>query len=242
MSNSWFQFKQFCIHQGNTPMKVGTDGVLLGAWADYTDSLTDKDYSILDIGAGTGLISLMAAQRSNAVVWAIEIDSAAAKQAQDNFELSPWKNRINIICGDIIINDAFTNMKFNHIVCNPPFFKNDLHSPEQRRNQARHDSSLPIDELVFVGSELLKKNGSISIILPLNRFDEANSLFEDIGLFLSRKCTVSSRYSGKVIRVIAAWSVKKSELSSHHLNIYMAESNVYHQDFIDLTKEFYLDF
>lgn len=223
-------------------MKVGTDGIMLGAWADLSDSATNTNYSVLDVGTGTGLIALMVAQRSKTEVVAIELDPISAKQACENIIKSPWSGRIKIIIGDFQKPGILKAYKFKHIICNPPFFSNDLQSPEQRRNRARHDIALSLNGLVSTGADLLDVDGKISLILPPDRFTEAEELLKNRGLFLTRMCTVSSREDGGHNRVLAEWSLKKQSLISNHLNIYLAKANLYHQDYIDLTREFYQNF
>ena len=132
MANSYFRFKQFTIHQEKCAMKVGTDGCLLGAWVDLSQS-----QRILDVGCGSGLIAIMTAQRcTNVTITGIEIDNEAASQATENAESSPWAERIEIICEDFL---KFTpEQQFDTIVSNPPYFSNSLKCPNDKRNKARH--------------------------------------------------------------------------------------------------------
>ena len=154
-----FRFKQFTIRQDNCAMKVGTDGCLLGAWANLP-----KEGNILDIGCGSGLLSIMAAQRSNAKITGIEIDSGAAKQAFENVSESPWSNRIEIINCDII--DYNGEDIFDAIISNPPFFQNSLKCPDKARTAARHDDSLSCNELMQCAKRLLVPGGTLSIVIP----------------------------------------------------------------------------
>ena len=161
MSNSYFKFKQFTIYQkDNCAMKVGTDGALLGAWCSFP-----QKGMILDIGCGTGLISIMAAQRTEALVDGVEIDQNAYKQAQENVALTPWKNRINLYFNDFNLFAQNTTTQYDYIVSNPPFFKYSL-SPSTSRNNARHTISLNYETLFSKSTNLLKPKGKIAIIFP----------------------------------------------------------------------------
>ena len=140
-------------------MKVGTDGCLLGAWADIKESKR-----ILDIGCGSGLISIMAAQRSAAQVTGVELDSEAAAQARENAERSPWKERIEIVNKDIL--EFQSSEPFDAIVSNPPFFVGSLKCPDTARSLARHDASLPCNALMQRAKELLCNGGTLSVVIP----------------------------------------------------------------------------
>ena len=143
MSNSYFQFKQFTVFHDRCAMKVGTDGVLLGAW-----TRTGQGCSILDIGTGTGLIALILAQRiPDARITAVELDREAALQAAENVRNSPWAARIEVVEADIRQYATRVSHPFDIIVSNPPFFNSSLHSPSEARTQARHTDSLSYAEL-----------------------------------------------------------------------------------------------
>lgn len=155
-----FRFKQFSLYQERCAMKVGTDGVLLGAWAGL-----DGRQRILDIGTGTGLIALIAAQRcAEARLTAIEIDAEAAAQAADNVALSKWNDRIEVIRADV--REFSPQDRFDAIFCNPPFFSNSLHSPDSARNLARHSDTLSFRELTDCASRLLTDDGELHVIIP----------------------------------------------------------------------------
>lgn len=163
-----FRFKQFNIDDTNTAMKIGTDGVLLGAWA-FSDIRPSR---ILDIGTGSGLIALMMAQRfPQAAITAIEIDTDAARQARENISASPWHDNIDIINLDFITYSP--HAKFDAIVSNPPFFNEPILSPSSIRNTARHETSLPLPLLLRHAADLLDDNGSLALIIPVERVDQA---------------------------------------------------------------------
>jgi len=171
MGNQYFKFKQFTINQDKTAMKVGTDGVLLGAWADIS-----KAQYILDIGCGTGLLSLMCAQRNPiAQIDAVEIEPQAAEQAHQNFLDSSWADRINIYNTSII--KFFPNKKYDSIICNPPYFSVNSKNCDEKRVMARHCASLTHFDLIeVVAHRFLNQNGKFHIILPTNELDNFMTL------------------------------------------------------------------
>lgn len=160
MSNPYFQFKQFTVRHDKCAMKVGTDGVLLGAWAPVQNAKY-----ILDVGAGSGLISLQLAQRNPwASITSIEIDPAAAAQAKENIQSSPWSDRMEVICSDF--RDYHAENKFDLIVSNPPYFVDALKCPDNQRCMARHTSELNYELLFGHSTHLLSEQGIISVIIP----------------------------------------------------------------------------
>lgn len=240
MSNNWFQFKQFKILQGKTAMKVGTDGVLLGSWVDVGGE-KDEIVRILDVGTGTGLVALMIAQRSTAEITAIEIDEAAAAQADENFKNSPWADRISSIHADYRSVKEFDLKKFDHVVCNPPFFSSGWSSLDKKRSLARHDNELSLASFIEHCLDVLTSEGRVSLILPSDRFDEAQDLFKQRGFSLVRKLGVSSRENGKVIRVVSEWRLKEVKPFYSEISIYCEHLNEYTNEYRDLTKEYYLN-
>ncbi len=159
MSNNHFSFKQFTIEQERCAMKVGTDGCLLGAWAD-----TSNCNKALDVGCGSGLIAIMIAQRCNALVTGLEIDGDAAAQAAENVAASPWKERINIINCDALAYE--TDEQYDIIVSNPPFFRNSLRNDEAKRSIARHDDTLSCASLMAFAKKMLAPQGRFSVVIP----------------------------------------------------------------------------
>ncbi|MBO4905842.1 MAG: methyltransferase [Bacteroidaceae bacterium] len=198
VSNSYFQFKQFCIHHDRCAMKVGTDGVLLGAWAKLPES-----GRLLDIGTGSGLIALMAAQRCHSlVVTGIDIDSEAVAQARENVASSPFASRIAIIQSSL---QDFTPASFDAIVCNPPFFEESLLPPDINRSNARHTNSLPFSELVSRSASLLSPNGLLNVILPTTALPQFTSLCEQRSLRTIRLCHVHTTASKPPKRTLATF-------------------------------------
>ena len=175
-----FRFKQFAVRQDRCPMKVGTDGVLLGAWAEVRPG----DRRMLDVGTGTGLIALMLAQRSAAWITAVDIDVECATQAAENFAASPWADRLDAVSVAVQRYDPVE--KFDLIVSNPPYYVDSLLSPDEGRNTARHAAGLPFGELAAAVVRLLSPGGRFALVLPpveMQRFRSALSCSLDGGLF-----------------------------------------------------------
>ena len=194
MSSVKFSFKQFEVWHDKCGMKVGTDGVLLGAWIDTADCR-----SMLDIGTGTGLIALIAAQRNpHLLVTAIDIMPDAVVQACDNVLRSPFADRIEVFEGDFLNMETAVGrhghptLQFDAIVSNPPFYAADIHSPSAERDTARHSSSLPLNSLIEHASKMLAPMGRLSLILPFSAASDAIGLAYMNGLQLSRRTDVWS--------------------------------------------------
>ena len=236
MSNSYFRFKQFTIYQDNCAMKVGTDGALLGAWC-----LFPHNGNILDVGCGTGLITLMAAQRSLATVDGVEIDPVACKQAQENVILTPWANRIKLYAKDFQEFSENNSVKYDYIVSNPPFFKDSLLPPSSNRSNARHTISLNYETLFSKSSGLLKSNGKIAIIFPSELENHVLSTALSHKLYLTRITRVKGHSKRPVKRILAEWGKELTEYESSELNIEL-EPGIYSPEFISLLQDFYLKF
>lgn len=236
MSNPYFQFKQFTVYHDRCAMKVGTDGVLLGAWTDVGGVK-----KILDVGTGSGLISLMLAQRNKELeIDAIDIDCDAIIQTKENVEQSPFSSKIqsyNISLQDFA-NQSYE--KYDLIVSNPPFFTQSLKSPEKGRILARHTDSLLMEELIAISSELLSESGKFSIIYPFDCKAFLLKCGEQNELFTSRITNVyPTRVSLEPKRVLIEFSKSKSILKEYNL-IIEESRHVYTEDFKNLLKEYYL--
>ena len=214
-------------------MKVGTDGVLIGAWTNCS-----KVSSILDIGAGTGVISLMLAQRSNAIIKAIEIDSSAALQCQENFQLSPWKSKLKII--QLALQDFKTTEKFDLIVSNPPYFP--ALKANTARSIARSEASLALNELVSNSVRLLEKNGRLVYILPYNRKEELLSILSNNNLFLNKICYIKGNINSSIKRILIEISRKKIIVKQSDLIIEEAKRNNYTFEYSELLKDYLIIF
>lgn len=230
-----FLFKQFSITQENTAMKVGTDGVLLGAWSKAIEG------KILDIGTGTGLIALMLAQRTKtALIDAIEIDKLASEDAQKNFDNSVWKERL--ISFNSPLQDFQPQKEYDLIISNPPFFINATKAPEINRNNARHTDSLSFDELISSVKRLLANTGIFSLILPINEANHFIELAQLNKLFLNRKCLVKPSPTKAAKRTLMEFSFTKKEIVEEELTIETENRHEYTKEYISLTKDFYLKF
>ena len=188
MSNTYFEFKRFTVHQERCGMKVGTDGCLLGAWAVMPPAERCSPH-ILDVGTGTGLIALMMAQRyPEARVTAVEIDAEAAGQAQENVQQSPFASRIEVVQAD------YKDMQgvFSSIVSNPPYFINALDCPDPQRSLARHNNSLTYDTLMQHAAQLLAAEGEVSVIVPFDNKANMEHAAALAGLVPSRTCLVKT--------------------------------------------------
>jgi len=227
-----FRFKQFSVDDSKCAMKVGTDGVLLGAWADVSAAET-----ILDIGTGCGVIALMAAQRSKARITAIDIDESATLQSKENFLHSPWHERIEAI--HIAVQQFQPDFLFDLITCNPPFFKNALKTPIYERNLARHNDSLSFESLVSQVNRLLSENGKFVFILPVDEAYEVIHIASSRHLHVNRCCNVYSRENKLPNRILAELSRKESERPIETLTI-RDLNNQYTAEYKELTKDFYL--
>lgn len=233
--NSHFQFKQFTIHQENAAMKVGTDGVLLGAWAGV-----ENICSVLDIGTGTGLIALMMAQRSKATITAIEIEESAFMDASLNIQNSAWSERIKVVHSsfqEYLKDDIHL---FDCVVCNPPYFTNSIKSKTESRTIARHNDELPFEALVEGVSRILNKDGHFSVVLPASAESDFRFLAANFRLFPSRITRVKPKPSKAASRVLMEFRFEATLKFEEELTI---ETEIHHEylpEFIELVKDFYL--
>lgn len=235
MSNSFFRFKQFTVFHDQCAMKVGTDGVLLGAWTDINNT-----ESLLDVGTGSGLIALMLAQKNNlSKIHAIDIDKDAIKQAKENISNSPYSSRIT--CERISLEEYVkeSESKFDLIVSNPPFFDNSLKSPNRQRTLARHTDSLPVNDLICQSSLLLSDNGRLSIIYPYEYKKDITLLAKKNNLHISRITNVYPTPKSEPKRILIELSRKQSDVKEENI-IIEKERHIYSDEFTALAKDFYL--
>ena len=232
-----FQFKQFTINQDKTAMKVGTDGVLLGAWAPTEN----HPFSILDIGTGTGVIALMLAQRTAAQqIDALEIDESAYEQAVDNFENSPWSDRLFCFHAGL---DEFIDEpedEYDLIVSNPPFYAEDYKTENQQRDLARFQDAMPFEDLIEAADLLLSESGILAIIIPYKEEQKFISLAKDFELFPTKITRVKGMPTTEIKRSLLALSRNETiDFSVDELIIETARHE-YTPEYIALTKDFYL--
>lgn len=235
MSDSSFLFKQFVVRHDRCAMKVGTDGVLLGAWAPVAQART-----ALDVGTGTGLVALQLAQRNPSLhVTAVEVDSDAATQAAENVACSPWPDRIKVVCAD------FRNFQsdggFDLIVSNPPYFVDALPCPDRQRNTARHAGSLNYDLLFRQSVQLLGEGGLVSVIIPSEVERQAEEAAWMHGLCPRRRTRVFTKAGKPARRVLLTFSRQLGPVDEDALYIHQPDGS-YSDDYRRLTGEFYLKF
>tara|TARA_R110000868_G_scaffold25740_1_gene100080 strand:- start:410 stop:1123 length:714 start_codon:yes stop_codon:yes gene_type:complete len=234
---STFQFKQFSLEQDRCAMKIGTDGVLLGAWT----SIENNPFSILDIGTGTGVIALMLAQRSQAEqIDALEIDEEAYEQSVDNFENSPWSDRLFCFHAGL---DEFIEEpedEYDLIVSNPPFYSEDYKTEYDQRDLARFQDAMPFDDLIEAAALLLSENGILSIIIPFKEEAIFLALAKESELYPMKITRVKGTPTTEVKRSLMAFT--RNEISDFAIDELIIETarHIYTPEYIELTKDFYL--
>lgn len=236
MANPYFQFKKFTIRHDKCAMKVGTDAVLLGAWAD-----TLHCKKILDIGTGTGIIALMLAQRSLAEIDAIDIDNDACIQAAENAASSPFAERLKIThasCADFVASNE--QKRYDLIVSNPPYFINSLKCPDNKRTVARHTNTLLLSDLIKEAHTLLSPGGRIALVLPYERLDEIEELASASHLLISRQTDVIPTPGALPKRLLVELSKTEKNIEKRDILTIEEARHQYTPEYIALTKEFYL--
>lgn len=237
MPNDYFKLKQFTVNQGNCAMKVCTDACLFGAWVAST--INNKKFNpenILDIGAGTGLLSLMLAQKTTALISAIEIDEAAAIQTRQNFQASPWNDRLKIYNQSIQSFNALH--KFDLVISNPPFYNNALQSADEKRNLALHTTSLSYHDLISSANNLLSENGLFAVLLPFSNAAAFIELADKLHIYLINRTNVKQTTAHSFFRSMMLFSKKQQPLQTNEISI--KENNNYTADFVELLKVYYL--
>ncbi len=230
-----FHFKHFAIKQNLCTMKVGTDGVLLGAWTDTPNG------NVLDIGCGSGLISLMIAQRNpNNQIDAIDIDRNAYLQTTENIVNSDWKT--NILAHHTSLQNFKTDKKYQLIVSNPPFFVNSSKSGNEAKNLARHTDELSFNHLLQAVANLLLPDGLFSVVLPFAAATEFMKLAKTNHLYLNRLCEVKPNLAKPPKRVLMEFSFHEKEPETTTLTIETNQRHIYTPAYQNLTKDFYLEF
>lgn len=244
--NQGFRCKQFFIAHDQCAMKVGTDSLLLGAWALLPEHQQAKP--CLDIGSGSGLLALMLAQRlqvksQTRFVCAVEIDASAAEQAAQNVALSPWANQIQVIQGDILTYAQQDHhvARFELVLSNPPYFEQSLKSTDEKRALARHTDSLPLPKLLEVSSRLASPTGSFALVLPVQTAREVVEQAPRFGWYLQRWCEVSENPRKKVKLALMQFGREVTAIERTTLFIRDEASN-YSEAYRALLADFYLNF
>lgn len=237
MPNNYFQFKQFKVEQQKCSMKVCTDACIFGSIiSSYSNGEINH---VLDIGTGTGLLALMYVQKNlNAIIDAIEIEENAFTQAKENFNCSLWKDRLNAIHADV--RDFVSLKKYDFIICNPPFFQNDLKSDKKNINLARHDEGLNLKELISLIPAHLNEKGVFGILLPYHRIEYFETLAEEQGLFVQQKILIRQTPFHNFFRGILILSFTKKSTGIRELTIKDSQGN-YTKEFVELMKDYYLN-
>lgn len=211
-----FKFKQFTVKQDRCAMKIGTDGVLLGAWT----SVKHNPFSVLDIGSGTGILSLMIAQRSHAEqIEAIEIDDDAYEQCSENFENSPWNDRLFCYHASLLEFVEEVEDAFDLIICNPPFYSEDYKTENKSRDLARFNDAMPFKHIIYAVAHLLAEDGLFSIVIPRKEEDDFVALANTIGLFPQRILHVRGNPDTEVKRSLIEFSYTENEVETSELII-----------------------
>ena len=240
MANNYFQFKKFTVRQDKCAMKVSTDACIQGAWAARYFSKHTIQH-VLDIGTGTGLLSLMLAQQlSTAAISAIEINEQACEQARENFNLSPWHNRLDAQHSSLQNFMLGNEGKYDVIICNPPFFHNQLQSAQKERNDARHSVSLDKEQLAIGVSTLLTREGSCCVLYPESEWNDWLRVAKKYGLFAEAILKIKPKLNTPPNRVIGIFSKQKQTVTESEFIIYHAEKN-YTAQFIELMQSYYLN-
>ncbi|MCF8301715.1 MAG: methyltransferase [Bacteroidales bacterium] len=232
----FFHFKQFSVTDDRSTMKVGTDGVLLGVWADVEGA-----WHVLDIGAGCGVIALCLAQRSSARIDAIDIHKESVEEARENFNRSPWKNQLNAN-HTRLQNFEGPESGYDLIVSNPPYFTNFHKAPDDRRNLARHTDNLSFGDLIANAHRLMTSEGRFSVVLPV---DEGRNFIEMArlqGLYIERELIVIPRLYRRPNRILMEFTKQKTNRMECHTITLRNEDGSFHREYMEFTSDFYLDF
>ena len=240
MPNPYFQFKQFTIYHDRCAMKVTTDSCLFGSWcAKEIENKNKKEETkkVLDIGTGSGLLSLMIAQKNDCLIDAIEIDKEAAEQAKENVAASPWKDRINV--------HQINALEFSHhelydvVISNPPFYENELESSNNKKNTAHHDEGLKLSQLIVLIKKQLVNGGSFYLLLPYKRKAEIEKIIADEHLFIQGRIIVSQSTAHLPFRLMIKGIGTPSAVEEKQVFITDAPKQ-YSQEFIAYLKDYYL--
>jgi tRNA1Val (adenine37-N6)-methyltransferase len=235
--NTYFKFKQFTIFQDRCAMKVGTDGVLLGAWVQ-----PGKAERILDAGTGTGLLALMLAQKCKALVDAVEIDPIAAFQAEENVALSPWKERIQVFPVALQEFVKTINQSYQLVVSNPPYFARSFKPAHESRTLARHNETMSFETLLIHSETLLSQDGKLALVLPFAEGEKCLAEAMGYGLHCCRKLVVYPKPEIAPIRMLLELSHEAVRCQEAELVIETGSRHAWSDAYKTLTRDYYLNF
>lgn len=234
MRNPWFQFKQFKINQAKSEMKLGVDSVLLGSWTKI-----EKPNRILDIGTGTGVLALMMAQKTtDSIIDAIDIDALSVEQANENFQISKWNERLSAI--HTSLQNFKPSYKYDFIISNPPYFRNSQKNLSQRKTQVRHTDSLDYAELIKFVNHYLSENGTFSFVFPYSEFHYVKSILDSYGLCVNNELQVQGKENGEIIRLCLLVSRVCEEKTVVKIHVRDEKSGVYSKEYKKITDKFYI--
>lgn len=239
MPNPFFKFKQFVVYHDRCAMKVTTDACLFGAWCaqEIKNENAEEFSTALDIGAGTGLMSLMMAQKNNLVIDAVEIEENAAMQAEENIQRSLWQNRVAVHKQDVL--KFAPGKKYDVIISNPPFYENEIKSDDLNRNKAHHGHALRLEELLILIKEHLLSTGKFFLLLPYKRVTEAKSLLNKHKLYITNEVIIKQSVLHAPFRLMIKGSFKPMSTVASYLSI-KNEKDQYTEEFVQLLKDYYL--
>lgn len=240
MRNTYFQFKKFLVEQERCAMKVTTDACLFGAWVARLLAADENAHTVLDAGAGTGLLSLMLAQQCEAAIDAVELEAGAAAQAEQNFVASPWSPRLRLLAGDVLDSGLELANKYDVVVSNPPFYENDLPSPSADRRMAHHDDSLPLPALLGRVRELLSEKGTFYLLLPARREAGLMALLPGFDWRVDRLCRVRAADHLAPFRIMLALSTEPGLAAITEEIVIRPDGKNYSPAFVELLKPYYL--
>jgi len=237
MANDFFEFKQFTIHQEHASFRITTDSVLLGAWPDLNEVR-----HVLDVGTGTGILALMAAQRCEASVIAIEPDRNSFMQAGLNITASPWSGRITLLNRTLQEYSFESTQLFDTIITNPPFFISSLPNPDARKAAARHSLTLTHTGLLEASLRLLAPDGTLQLVLPVIEAEKFAVLARASGLYCRRRLSVRPTPELPPARMLMTFGRQSQDCEESVIVLEKGGRHVYSDEYVSLTKDFYLKF
>lgn len=232
-----FYFKQFCLKDDRSTMRVGTDAVLLGAAVDIIGAR-----NILEIGTGCGIIALMMAQRSNAMIDAIEIDADSVRQAQENVTASPWQEKIRIIHSSLQEFSRSNTKKYDLVISNPPYFSQSLKSGNERKDISRHDDQLNFKELIIHSKELMTKSGNLWVVLPVKESTDFIDTATKHDLFVNYKLLFIPKKGKAPNRNVLQFTKEKPAGIFENVMVHRNTDGTFSRDFIQFMQDYYIDF